>query len=222
MRPFLRRLTAVAAAATTGVTAALTVAVPARADVYTASLRTAIANLPVAAEVRTGYSRSLFPHWIDADGDRCNTRNEVLISEARTAPGVSSSCALSGGRWYSYYDNAWWTATSDLDIDHMVALAEAWDSGARRWTTARRQAFANDLGDGRSLVAVTDNVNQSKGDRDPAQWVPPYSPTRCQFIREWVEVKLRWRLTVDTAEKNALRSRAASCTNATIRVVRAS
>lgn len=93
---------------------------------------------------------------IDADGDGCNSRNEVLIAEATVAPTVGSSCRLSGGAWYSYYDDTSYTATASLDIDHMVALAEAWDSGARTWTTARRQAYANDLGDDRTLIAVND------------------------------------------------------------------
>lgn len=191
---------------------------PASAATISQPLRTMIANLPVATEVRTGYSRDLFPHWIDADGDGCNTRYEVLIAEAVTAPSVGSGCTLSGGRWYSYYDGAYWTAPADLDIDHFVPLAEAWDSGARNWTTAQRQSFANDLGDGRSLVAVTDNVNQAKGDKDPAEWMPPLSSVRCRYIGEWAAVKTRWGLSVDSAEKSALTSMANSCSNVTITV----
>jgi hypothetical protein len=188
----------------------------AQAATYTASLTTAIADLPVATEVRTGYSRSLFPHWVDADGDGCSTRNEVLIAEADDPVTVGSGCSLSGGRWFSYYDRVSWTNTSDIDIDHMVPLAEAWDSGARSWSTSTRQAFANDLGDSRSLVGVTDNVNQAKGDQDPATWLPQYD--RCRYLREWVAVKHRWRLTVDSAERSALQSLAAGCTNTTITV----
>jgi hypothetical protein len=191
---------------------------PASAATISQPLRTMIANLPVATEVRTGYSRDLFPHWIDADGDGCNTRYEVLIAEAVTAPTVGSGCALSGGRWYSYYDGLFWTAPSDLDIDHFVPLAEAWDSGARNWTTAQRQAFANDLGDARSLAAVTDNVNQAKGDKDPAEWMPPLSSVHCRYIGEWAAVKTRWGLTVDSSEKSALTSFANSCSNVTITV----
>jgi hypothetical protein len=191
---------------------------PAAAAGTSGPLRTLVASLPVAAEVRTGYDRDLFPHWIDADGDGCNTRYEVLIAEATTAPTVGSGCSLSGGRWYSYYDNASWTAPADLDIDHMVALAEAWDSGARGWTTTRRRAYANDLGDGRPLVAVTDNVNQAKGDQDPATWMPSYAAARCRYVNEWVATKTRWRLTVDTTEKNALTGYAAGCPNTTITV----
>lgn len=189
---------------------------PAFADSYSAPLTTAVADLSVASEVRTGYVRSLFPHWIDADGDGCSTRNEVLISEADDPVTVGSGCSLSGGRWFSYYDRVSWTNTSDIDIDHMVPLAEAWDSGARSWSTATRQAFANDLGDSRSLVGVTDNVNQSKGDQDPAEWLPTYD--ECRYLREWVAVKHRWRLTVDSGEKSALSSLASGCTNSTITV----
>lgn len=194
------------------------VAVPsaAFAEDYSAPLTTAIADLPVAAEVRTGYARSLFPHWVDADGDGCSTRNEVLISEADDPVTVGSGCSLSGGRWYSYYDQVSWTNPSDVDIDHMVPLAEAWDSGARSWSTATRQAYANDLGDSRSLVGVTDNVNQAKGDQDPAEWLPTYS--KCRYLRQWVAVKHRWRLSVNSGEKSALSSLAAGCTNSTITV----
>jgi hypothetical protein len=191
---------------------------PAHAATVSKPLRTLIADLPVATEVRTGYSRDLFPLWIDADSDGCNTRYEVLIAEAVTTPTIGSGCSLTGGRWYSYYDGAYWTATSDIDIDHMVPLAEAWDSGARLWTTAQRQAYANDLGDDRPLAAVTDNVNQAKGDKDPAEWLPPLTGVRCRYIGEWAAVKTRWGLTVDSTEKSTLTSLANSCTNVTITV----
>lgn len=191
---------------------------PAHAASISQPLRTMVAGMSVATEVRTGYNRDLFPHWVDADGDGCNARYEVLIAEAVTAPGVGSGCTLSGGRWYSYYDNAYWTLPADLDIDHMVALAEAWDSGARNWTTSRRQSYANDLGDPRPLAAVTDDVNQAKGDRDPAEWMPSYASARCRYINEWVAAKTRWRLTVDSAEKSALTTWANSCSNVTITV----
>ena len=195
----------------------LVVAPPAaHAASYSAPLMTAISDLVVASENRTGYSRDLFPHWIDADGDGCSTRNEVLIAEADDPVTVGSGCSLSGGRWFSYYDRLSWTNPSDVDIDHMVPLAEAWDSGARTWTTSVRQSYANDLGDSRSLVGVTDNVNQEKGDQDPREWMPTYD--KCRYPREWVAVKHRWRLTVDSGEKSALSSLAAGCTNTTITV----
>lgn len=189
------------------------------AETYSAPLYTAITDLPVATEVRTGYSRDLFRHWVDADGDGCNTRKEVLISEADDPVTIGASCTLTGGRWFSYYDRVSWTDQSRIDIDHMVPLAEAWDSGARSWTSTTREAYANDLGDYRSLVGVTDSVNQSKGDKDPAEWMPQYD--NCRYLREWVAVKIRWRLSVDSAERSALQSRSASCSNDTITVTRA-
>ncbi|BEL03129.1 hypothetical protein Q0Z83_013200 [Actinoplanes sichuanensis] len=221
----IRKRIALATAAATALAGALiavvTTAGPASAATISQPLRTMVANLPVATEVRTGYDRDLFNHWIDADGDGCNTRYEVLITEATTTPSVGSGCALSGGRWLSYYDGATWTDPSDLDIDHMVPLAESWDSGSRNWTSAQREAYANDLGDARALVAVTDNVNQSKGDQDPAEWVPSLASVRCRYITEWTAVKTRWALTVDTAEKSALTTYAAACTNSTVTVVTA-
>ena len=200
------------------VLAAAVVSIPeaAHADTYSAPLRTAISDLRTATEVRTGYDRDLFPHWIDADGDGCSTRNEVLISEADDPVTVGPGCSLSGGRWFSYYDRRSWTNTGRIDIDHMVPLAEAWDSGARTWATATRRRYANDLGDTRALVGVTDSVNQAKGDQDVAQWLPQFS--KCRYLREWVAVKHRWRLNVNTAEKSAMASLAATCTNSTITV----
>jgi hypothetical protein len=215
------RVTAAVVLVLAGVVAGVGQARPAAAATVSVALRAGVAGLPVAAEVRTGYDRALFPLWIDADGDGCNTRFEVLIAEATTAPSVGSGCRLTGGRWLSYYDNATWTDPADLDIDHLVPLAEAWDSGARAWTTAQRRGYANDLGDPRDLVAVTDNVNQAKGDQDPATWMPSYPPARCRYVDEWVAVKIRWRLTVDTAEKTALTSLAAGCPNTAITVTQA-
>jgi hypothetical protein len=136
---------------------------------WSGTLTQAIAHVPVAGEVRTGYARDKFHLWIDADGDGCNTRAEVLISEADDAPTIGSGCALSGGRWYSYYDGVSQTSASALDIDHVVPLAEAWDSGARSWSASRREAYANDLGDSHTLVGVTASLNRSKGDRDVAE-----------------------------------------------------
>jgi hypothetical protein len=184
---------------------------------YSAPLQTAIDDLPLETEDRSGYDRRLFKHWVDADGDGCNTRKEVLIAEADDPVDVGPRCALTGGRWFSYYDRLSWTDQSRIDIDHMVPLAEAWDSGAREWTAARREAYANDLADYRTLVGVTDSVNASKGDKDPAAWLPAHS--RCRYLREWVAAKIRWSLSLDQTEHAALESLAGDCTNPTITVV---
>ncbi|QXJ26055.1 HNH endonuclease [Actinomadura graeca] len=168
-----------------------------------------LAALTVAAEgPSTGYSRDKFPHWITQSG-ACNTR-EVVLKRDGTDVQTDSACAAVSGTWRSPYDGATWTQASDIDIDHMVPLAEAWRSGAASWTTARRQAFANDLGSSQ-LWAVTDNVNQAKGDKDPAEWTPPLSSFRCMYARSWIDVKYRYALTVDQAEKTALTGLLGSC-----------
>jgi hypothetical protein len=214
----MRRTVLAALAGILSTTVLVIAPAPAQAvgETYSAALTSAIADLPVATEVRTGYDRSLFPHWIDADGDGCSTRYEVLDFESETSVTCSN---LTGGRWFSYYDRVSWTDSGRIDIDHLVPLAEAWDSGARNWTTAQRQSYANDLGDSRTLVGVTDTVNQAKGDQDPTTWMPTYD--KCRYLREWVAVKLRWRLSIDSSEKSKLQSVAAGCTNSTITVTRA-
>ncbi|MFD8519395.1 HNH endonuclease family protein [Streptomyces capillispiralis] len=167
-----------------------------------------LATLPVRTEDRTGYNRDLFPHWITISGT-CNTRETVLKRDGSNVQ-TDSSCASTSGSWYSPYDGATWTAASDVDIDHLVPLAEAWDSGADAWTTSRRQSFANDL-TRPQLLAVTDNVNQAKGDQDPATWMPSRTAYHCTYVRAWVQVKYYYGLSVDSAEKSALQSRLASC-----------
>lgn len=165
--------------------------------------------LKVAAEgSMTGYSREKFPHWITISGT-CNTRETVLKRDG-TGVQAGSDCAPTSGSWTSPYDGAKWTEPADLDIDHMVPLAEAWRSGASAWTTARRQAFANDL-DSAQLWAVTDNVNQAKGDKDPALWKPPLASFRCMYARSWIDVKYRYGLTVDSSEKSALSGLLGAC-----------
>ncbi|WP_026912903.1 HNH endonuclease family protein [Patulibacter minatonensis] len=210
--PSIRRpIVVVLATAATAVT--LT---PAVASAASTTLKAGVSALPGATESRTGYERSKFKLWIDADSDGCDTRREVLIDEAVKAPTVGSGCSLTNGSWTSPYDGERWTDIADLDIDHVVPLAEAWDSGASKWTATRRESYANDLSDPRTLIAVTDSLNQAKGDKDPAEWEPPLTSYRCTYAAEWVSVKLRWGLTVDTAERSALASRAAGCPSTTI------
>jgi hypothetical protein len=182
----------------------------------TVRLRSAVRNLSVATETRAGYDRAKFSHWIDADGDCRDTRDEVLASESLVAV---HGCDVQAGKWRSWYDGAVTRDSTAFDVDHAVALAEAWDSGAKRWTADTRKRYANDLGDGRSLVAVSASSNRSKGDRDPAEWLPRYA--KCKYIKNWVAVKIRWRLKVDITEKETLVRLADGCENVVITVRRA-
>src|SRR5262249_19882222 len=112
--------------------------------------------------------------------------------------------------WYSPNDGATWTAASDLDIDHVVPLKNARIFGAWAWTTSKRESFANDLSDPQ-LIAVTDNVNQCKGDRSPDARQPPMASYRCTYARTWVRVKYVWNLTVTSAEKSTPSSTLSGC-----------
>ncbi|MEW1671568.1 HNH endonuclease family protein [Streptomyces albidoflavus] len=181
-------------------------------------IEAAVAALESADESRTGYSRSSFKHWTAGDNptDGCNTRQEVLIAEATIAPEVGSRCTITGGTWFSYYDEVTVEGARGLDIDHMVPLAEAWDSGASAWTAARREAYANDQGQASSLVAVTARTNRSKSDQDPAEWLPPAPGALCRYGAEWTATKLRWNLSIDAEEKTALLDIAFSCDGTTV------
>ncbi|BAU82906.1 HNH endonuclease family protein [Streptomyces laurentii] len=210
---YARRIAVLAASAALTVTGLLATAPAAQASpptpVSAATARTYLAALTVKTDgSSTGYSRDLFPHWITQSGT-CNTRETVLKRDGVNVT-TDANCAATGGSWYSEYDGATWTAASDLDIDHVVPLAEAWRSGASSWTTPQRQAFANDL-TRPQLIAVTDNVNQAKGDKDPAQWMPSRTAYRCTYVRMWVQVKYYYNLSIDSAEKSALQSTLNGC-----------
>jgi hypothetical protein len=165
--------------------------------------------LLIASDYLEGYDRTLFKHWIDADKDGCDTRAEVLIEEAIVKPKIGPKCKLTGGKWISAYDGKTITNSSLLDIDHMVPLAEAWRSGAWNWTEAQRQAFANDLENSAALIAVTLTTNRSKGDSDPALWMP--NKEVCTYTKNWIAVKVKYLLTVDSNEANKLNSLTSSC-----------
>ena len=162
---------------------------PANADTF---------SLTISEDNLSGYKRTLFKHWIDADKDGCNTRAEVLIQEAIVKPKVGLKCKLTGGRWLSAYDGKTVTDSSRLDVDHMVPLAEAWRSGAWKWTSSQRRAFANDLENSEALIAVTLSTNRSKSDRDPSSWMP--LKDKCTYTANWISIKAKYSLTIDLRE----------------------
>jgi hypothetical protein len=202
-------------AALAGITAAAVITSPAVATPSgipsKATAQAALNALTVAAQGSTsGYSRDLFPHWITISGS-CDTRETVLQRDGSSVT-TNSSCTATSGSWFSRYDGATWSAASDVDIDHVVPLAEAWRSGASGWTTSRRQSFANDL-TRPQLIAVTDNVNQSKGDQDPSTWQPSRTAYRCTYAKMWIASKSFWGLRLQSSEKSALQTMLNTCTS---------
>lgn len=164
-------------------------------------------RVTITRERSQGYSRSLFTHWVDADGDGCDTREEVLIAESTTPAQVDAfGCKVVEGDWFSPYEGANHTSPGELDIDHMVPLKEAWDSGAWNWSASQRRSFANDLSDARSLIAVTASQNRSKSDKDPSNWIPPRASYLCAYVANWVAIKAHWNLSMDQSEFGRIRN----------------
>jgi len=199
------------AATTLPPTTATTALAPPRSGESASAL---VSRLAVAPEGSMGgYDRARFGTWIDADGDGCETRAEVLLRQSRVPPQVDPfGCAVVAGEWLSGYDGRTTEDPAALDIDHVVALAEAWRSGAAAWDDGRRRAFANDLDQPGELVAVTAAANRSKGDHDPASWRPPNRASWCEFGIGWVRTKLKWGLTADRPEVRALDDMLRDCT----------
>ncbi|MBK5222500.1 MAG: HNH endonuclease [Acidimicrobiia bacterium] len=190
--------------ATTTTTPDLLPPAPPAADVVPLDL---LGQLIVAPEAESAtYDRDRFSHWIDADGNGCHTRCEVLAEER-----LDSLPGLAGGGWLSTYDGYSTDDASELEVDHVVALSEAWRSGAWSWSDARRRDFANDLDHPGALTAVTAATNRSKSDRDPSSWQPPNREAWCGYASDWVSTKVRWGLSADDAEVRALTNMLNGC-----------
>jgi hypothetical protein len=172
-----------------------------------------LAALVVAEEAdRDGYSREAFGVGWALDANGCDVRNQVLADESRVpVTRAGDGCAVVRGEWLSLYDNRTTPDPDELEIDHVVSLAEAWDSGAASWSADRRSQYANDLAHPDALLAVTAASNQSKSDSDPAEWMPPHRPSWCRFAAAWITQKSAWKLTVDAAERTALQDALAGC-----------
>ncbi|MGW0213084.1 HNH endonuclease family protein [Micromonospora chokoriensis] len=155
-----------------------------------------------------GYSRDHFPHWRDT-GKNCDVRDSILQRDGKDVK--LSGCNVVGGRWVSVYDGRSAADPADVDIDHMVPLANAWRSGADEWDDQKRGDFANDT-TRPQLIAVSASSNRAKGDQDPSQWKPANREYWCKYAESWVTVKHYWRLTVTSAEKAALTDMLEGCT----------
>lgn len=178
----------------------------------------ALAGLPVKGRApRTGYARGRFgPAWSDTDRNGCDTRNDVLRRDlaAYTVKNGTHGCVVLRGTLHDPYTGGTVVfvrgrATSGrVQVDHVVALSDAWQKGAQQLSAARRTAFANDP---LNLLAVDGGVNQGKGDGDAATWLPPRRSFRCAYVARQVEVKQRYGLWVTAAEREAVRRVLGAC-----------
>ena len=143
--------------------------------------------------------------------DQCDVREIVLLTEAVLIAGVDSRCQPQSGAWYSWFDGEKVYLSSQIDIDHLVPLSEAHRSGAALWSSEDKRAYANDLKLDAALAAVSRSSNRAKGDSDPAGWQPPLRSAWCQYAHDWIAVKVKWELSADSAEVEALRSMLDTC-----------
>lgn len=169
-------------------------------------------KLTIAEEANADeYDRKEFKHWIGASGADCDARDAVLKEESNPPIPADAPCPFDEGKWLSLYDGKLISDPGKLDIDHMVPLAEAWRSGAYAWSPEQREVYANDLGDARSLIAVSAGSNRSKSDQDPDEWLPTSEEYLCQYLADWVAVKYRWDLTLEQSEYDAIKQEGESC-----------
>jgi hypothetical protein len=175
----------------------------------TSAATTELGELTVAANgSMDGYSRDEFPTWISIEGN-CDTREEVLKRDGDDVT-VGNDCYPTDGSWTSPYNGAVITDPSKVQIDHIVPLGDAWESGASSWTTDQRQAFANDLSDPQ-LLAVDASDNESKGDRSPDEWKPPSQAFWCTYAEMYTNIKYTYDLTVTQPEHDALADMLGTC-----------
>ena len=158
----------------------------------------------------TPYSRKDWPHWIDADGDCQNTRQELLIATSQKPVQFKDSrhCTVIYGEWYGVYTGKTFTKASDVDIDHIVPLAHAHRHGADKWRKAQRRAFANDI---ENLLVVNDSINKSKSDQAPHEWLPPLKSYWCDYGKRWERIKEKYRLWYSKQERIVLNQLAETC-----------
>ena len=189
---------------------------PRDASAADAKALAALEALPVKGRApKTGYDRDDFGSgWLDVDDNGCDTRNDMLIRDLEQIV-TSDGCTVTRG----VLDPDPYTATtiefvrgvatsSDVQIDHVVALSDAWQKGAQQLDANTRVLFANDP---LNLLAVDGPTNQSKGDSDAATWLPPNTGFRCQYVATQIAVKAKYHLWVTPAEKDAMARVLSSC-----------
>lgn len=159
------------------------------------------------------YDRGDWKHWVDADRDCQNTRAEVLIAESLQQISFRDDrqCTVDTGQWLALYTGTVVTVAGDLDIDHMVPLAHAHNTGAWAWTPQQQEQYANDLSFDGHLIAVTASANRSKGAKGPEEWQPPDGSYWCEYAINWITVKAAWKLTATASEWTALEGMLGTC-----------
>ena len=199
------------------------VAEPSASSTRAGSALATLAALEVKGRApKTGYDRALFGQsWADVDRNGCDTRNDVLRRDltAYELKSGTNGCLVLSGTLHDPYSGSTiafvrgQSTSNTVQIDHVVALSDAWQKGAQQWSTPQRAAYANDP---LNLIAVDGFTNQRKGDGDAATWLPPNKAYRCPYAARQVAVKTKYGLWVTTAERDALARILATCPSQTL------
>ena len=166
---------------------------------------------------KTGYTRAQFgPAWADVDRNGCDTRNDVLKRDLTsiTYRAKTRNCVVESGTLVDRYSGETINfvkgniSSMEVQIDHVVALSNAWQTGAFKLTADQRKALSNDP---LNLFAVKGRLNSQKGDGDAATWLPPLKSFRCSYVAQQIAVKAKYSLWVTAPEKAAIVSILAKC-----------
>lgn len=159
------------------------------------------------------YDRGEWSHWADEDRDCQDARQEALIAESETLVTYTNEdkCRVASGSWEGPFTGERFTDPGELDIDHMVPLANAHRSGGWAWSEDRKREYANDLSYEAHLIAVKASANRSKGSSGPDNWKPPERGYWCQYAVGWITIKNVWDLTATEQEADALEEMLDTC-----------
>jgi hypothetical protein len=183
---------------------------PAKAEAVASGLSVIQAQITKGRAAKTGYTRDQFgPAWADVDRNGCDTRNDILkrdLTNEVFKEKTNGCTVLSGtlvdpfsGETINFVRGV--ATSSEVQIDHMVALSNAWQTGAFKLTADQRKAFANDP---LNLLAVKGRLNSQKGDADAATWLPPLKSYRCEYVSRQIAVKIKYKLWFTAPEKEAM------------------
>ena len=168
---------------------------------------TALNSLSVKGRAaKTGYTRAQFPTWSDLNHNGCDTRNEILNRDLTKVlfKAGTKDCKVTSGSLLDPYSGkviTFSSTKSTIDIDHVVSLSNAWQTGAAYFDKTKRQLIANDP---LNLLAVDYSLNRQKGDGDAATWLPPLKSYRCDYVARQIAVKAKYALWVTSPEKDAM------------------
>ena len=179
---------------------------PAQAESATTALTVIEQQVTKGRAAKTGYTRAQFPTWSDLDRNGCDTRNEILNRDLTKVlfKAGTKDCKVTSGSLIDPYSGkviTFSSVKSTIDIDHVVALSNAWQTGAAYFDKSKRQLIANDP---LNLLAVDYSLNRQKGDGDAATWLPPLKSYRCAYVASQIAVKAKYALWVTSPEKDAI------------------